>query len=495
MSGAFDFVGDVLGDVGDAVGDVVSAVVENPIVSTVASFAFPPAAPFLAGAQMVNAAASGNPLGVVSGAFGLDGALSAAGSLDIGSIVAQDIADFGIEGAAQAWGVNAADLATFADDASALGSLVSGAAPQLSQGMVPATWWDKAMDDPFGSAAKALKVVGALGGTPSGSALGTGAGMLGQYLSGQQAKDAASSAAIAQVEAAKIAAEAAKFKPVGVTTRFGQSQFQYDRNGNLVGAGYQLTPDVKAQQDALMGITPGLLQQYQGAQSATAPMGAAGQRAMELGGGYLSTTPQQQAAQYMAEQQALVAPGRERDLATLQNKLAQQGRMGLATGGTSTGMLAANPEMEAFYNAQRMQDLQLAAQATQGGMDYAKYGAGMVGTGGDLMKGMYGVQQGAFAPYKTALGGAESLEMLSQDAMNLGTSLGSTTSAAAAAGGRATQQGMIGAAQTMLDVNKISPWGQMLDTSGRLLGGMQYPQQQQQQYRFDPFTGQQIRWG
>ena len=318
--------------------------------------------------------------------------------------------------------------------------------------------------------------------------LSSAASLGGSYLQGQQAKDAAATSAQAQIEAARIAADAQKFRPVGVTTRFGSSNFGYDQNGNLINAGYALSPELMAQQNTLMGMAPGMLNQFAGSQAATAPMGQAAQQAMALGNGYLATTPQEQAAKFMAEQQALLAPSRERDFAALQNTLQQQGRSGLAVGGTSTGMMPSNPQLEAFYNAQRMQDLQLAAQATQGGQQYAQFGTQLAGTGGDLLKGMYGTQQAAFAPYQTTLGGAQAIENLGQNAMDLGTSIGQKVTTAAGRGGELLGQGMMGAANTMQPANAYSPWGAALSGVGQAIGA--YNQPQQQPYAFNPYTGQ-----
>lgn len=340
--------------------------------------------------------------------------------------------------------------------APAAGGLLSNAAGPVATTPSTTNWWE------------------------SPQAWSTGLNMLGGYVQGQQATQAAQTAANAQIEAAKIAADAAKFRPVGVTSRFGQSQFGYDAKGNLISAGYNLSPEAKAQQDILMGISGGMLNQYQGAQAATAPMGAAGQQAMALGQGYLGTSPQAQAAQYMAEQQALLAPSREREMAALQNRLQAQGRGGLAVGGTSTGMMAANPELEAYYNAIRQQDLGLAAQSTQGGMDYAKFGAGMVGTGGDLLKSMYGTQAAAYTPYQTALGGATTLEGLGQQPMDLGINIGAKGTAANAQAGQLLAQGMTGAAQTMQPANAYTPWAGLL--SGAAQGIGQYNQPQGQSY-------------
>lgn len=302
---------------------------------------------------------------------------------------------------------------------------------------------------------------------------------VGGYLSGNAAQDAAKTQAQAQIEAARIAADAAKFRPVGVTTRFGESNFTKDASGNVIGAGYALTPDVKAQQDRLMGMSNDMLTQYQNAPAAFAPMGVAGQRAMNLGNQYLATDPQAQAKKYMDEQIALLATGRERDTNQMLTGEFNRGTYGLSTGGTSTGMMGANPRLEALYNAQRQQDLGLAAQATQGGMDYAKFGAGMVGTGGDLTNAMYQGQVNAFNPYKTALGGAQTLEGLGQNALDLGVNMGKVTNNAQS--GMLLANGMNAAANTMAPSNAYSPWGALLSGAGNQVQNYQNTQQQNQQ--------------
>ncbi len=299
--------------------------------------------------------------------------------------------------------------------------------------------------------------------------LGTGINALGSYVTATNSEEAARQLANVQASSAMQAAEAAKFKPVGVTTRFGGSQYGYDAQGNLTSAGYQTAPDVKAMQDSLMDTSGGLLRQFQGALGATQPMAQGAQSAMGLGQQYLGTSPQAQAAKYMEEQQALLAPYREREMAQLQNTLHQQGRSGLAMGATSTGMGAANPEMEALMNARRMQDLQLAAQATQGGMDYAKYGAGMVGTGGGLLGSMYGTQTQAFNPYGKGMEGSAYLESLGQQPMDMGINIGAKGTAASQISAPILQRGLTSAAQTMQPSQAYSPWGNLLQGAGGLL--------------------------
>ena len=321
----------------------------------------------------------------------------------------------------------------------------------------------------------------------AGALLSGGAQLAGGLLSGNAAKGAAQTGADAQLQAARIAADAAKFRPVGVTTNFGSSNFGYDTNGNINSAGYSLSPQLKSQQNTLMGASNPLLSQFTGAQAATAPMGQAANTMMGLGNSYLSTTPQQQAQQYMNEQQALLAAPRANALAGIQERLNAQGRGGLAIGG-NVGQMATNPEYAAYYNALRQQDLELASKATQAGMDYAKFGGNMVSAGGNMLNSMYGTQSAAFTPYNTALGGAADIEKLGQNAMDTGINIGAKGTAANAQSGLLLANGMTNAAHTMQPANAYSPLGTGLMNIGSTLG--QYGQSGQ--YRFDPFTGKAI---
>ncbi len=308
---------------------------------------------------------------------------------------------------------------------------------------------------------------GAYFGGPMGAAVG---GALGSALEGDPAAEAAKRQAEAQEYAARTAAEASRFRPVGVTTRFGTSNFQRDAQGNVTGAGYTLSPDLLAQQNQLMGLSGGYLTQAAGAQQATAPMGQAAQGLMGLGQGYLATTPQEQAAKYMAEQQGLLAPARQAALSNLQNQQFQQGRTGLAVGGGG-GLMATNPEMAAYYNAIAQQDAALAAQSTQGGMDYAKFGAGLVGTGGGLLSSMYGTQAQAFQPYQTALGGAQTIEGLGQQAMDIGMNVGAKGQANASSA-QLLQQGLNQAAATRAAAEAQRPWSGLMSGMSSSLTGM-----------------------
>ena len=325
-----------------------------------------------------------------------------------------------------------------------------------------------------------------------------GGNIVGGLLSGNAAKDAAATQAAAQLDAAKIAADAAKFRPVGVTTGFGTSNFTTDpKTGYVTGAGYTLTPEMQRQQDQLLATSKGMLNQFGDAVSTTAPLGTAANTAMTLGQGYLATTPQEQAAKYMADQQALLQPGRAEALAALNNQQAQQGRSGIAIGG-GNGMMATNPEMAAYYNSLSKENLGLAASATQGGMDYAKFGAGMVGAGGDLLKQMYGTQTAAFSPYQTALGGVSTIEGLGQNALDLGMTIGGKTTAANTNSGELLANGMANAAKTIAPANAYSPWANILSGASSALNN--YAGSQGPGYQVAPGSGSSMQptssmWG
>jgi len=57
-------------------------------------------------------------------------------------------------------------------------------------------------------------------------------GASGARSAAKQQAAATRDAARAQLEAAKIAAEEARFRPVGISTRFGQSRFEFDEPTN-----------------------------------------------------------------------------------------------------------------------------------------------------------------------------------------------------------------------------------------------------------------------
>jgi len=269
-----------------------------------------------------------------------------------------------------------------------------------------------------------------------------GASLLGGYMQGEATKSAARQSAQAQLEAARIAAEAAKFRPVGVTTRYGSSNFQFDPRGYLTGAGYTVSPELKSYQDRLQALTGTALTDAELARTQYAPLQTGATGLFGLGQQYLQQTPEQVASQYMRQQQDLLAPSRERQYAQLQNQLFQTGRGGLSVGATGLrpsgagGLGATTPEMEAYYNALAQQDLQLASQAQQAGQQNVAFGAGLLGSGAGLMGQYQAGQVGALSPFTSYLGAGSTIESLGQQPLELGRQLGGQ---AASAGGNVGQ--------------------------------------------------------
>jgi hypothetical protein len=272
--------------------------------------------------------------------------------------------------------------------------------------------------------------------------LTTGAGIL----QAQTSKEAAQAAQKRIDEETAAAKAAAQFRPIGMTTRFGTSEFKVDPvTGQLTSAGYTLSPEAKAAQDRFVKLAESGIQQAEGAQKAFEPLQAGAQSLFTLGNKYLAQSPEQVASDYLKSQMALLQPGREIELANLQNRLQQQGRGGLsvAMGGT---LGATTPELQALYNARAQQEAILAANAQREGQQNVLFGAGLLGTGASTMGQYYGGQQAAYSPYTTAMNQVQALESAGQQPFQLGVGLGKETSSAGYNVGRL---GLTGAGQSV----------------------------------------------
>jgi len=260
----------------------------------------------------------------------------------------------------------------------------------------------------------------------------------------------------AATAAAKAAADAQKFKPVGVTTRFGTTDYKYDEDKNLISAGYTLSPELKAIQDKLMSGATLSLDEAKKVADLYDPLKKASASLFDLGTSYLAKTPEQVAADYMAKQQDLLAPSRERQLSQLQNTLFQTGRGGLSVGATSArpsgarGLGATTPEMEAYYNALAQQDAQLAAGAQQAGQQSVLFGKGLLGAGGEFLGKYTAGQTSAYDPFKSLLSTAGTVEGMGGGALDIGTALGGRRTTAAS-----------NAASTLLPTASVNPYSSL----------------------------------
>ena len=221
--------------------------------------------------------------------------------------------------------------------------------------------------------------------------IGGGLGLLGAM--GQA--DAQRRSADAQVEAARIAAEAAKFKPYAVTTGFGRGFF--DEAAQT--AGYELDPRLAAARDFY----------YQQAELGR-------QRAAEL-------DPQAYAAEVLAEQQGLLAPQRRAEDIALRQQQLQRGRIGLGVSPESlgAGMMggAINPEQYAQNLARAQVDAELAAASREAGIAERarrlEEAGGLFQTGVGIEElGMKPLEMGAQYGGKAATAGAQVGGLLSE---------------------------------------------------------------------------------
>lgn len=278
-------------------------------------------------------------------------------------------------------------------------------------------------------------------------------------------------------DAASQAAQASQFRPVGITTRFGKSGFQYDpATGQLTGAGYQVAPDVAAMREGLLGLAGGQLAQAQGAQSALPDITRAATGLFNLGQQYVAETPQQAAQNWMTQQQQLLAPGREQQLAQATNKEFQRGTMGLGVGATQAGyqagapgLAASNPRLAALYNAQAAQDAQLAAQAQQAGQQQVEFGRGLLGGALNLQGGGYNLQRQALSPFTDYFTAARAAETAGMQPVDISLALGDPAAAAARAGAATQYDAATTAAQLAANRNQAVVGG-LQDPIAALIG-------------------------
>ena len=285
--------------------------------------------------------------------------------------------------------------------------------------------------------------------------------VLGGLLGGRSARRAAEAQAEALRQAGNQAFESSRFRPVGITSRFGSSQFQVDpTTAALLGAGYEASPEVAAMQDRLFAQMG-----EQGLGAAEQSL-AAQQGLFNLGQQYLAESPEAAAQSWMQRQQAALAPARERALNQVQQSLFNRGRSGLAVG-QGAGMQAANPEMAAYYNALAQQDLNLAAQAQEQGQAQTRFGAGLFGLGTDIATAGY-------RPFATQFELTRGLETAAQQPLTLGSSLGSTASQINANAAQMRLSPQTAATNAQASADRFNPFATALTAAGSAVGGMNF---------------------
>jgi hypothetical protein len=183
-------------------------------------------------------------------------------------------------------------------------------------------------------------IAGGFSGIPGGSIIG---GTIGGMLDGN---DTSGLSAYGQQNqaAAQAAADAAKFKPYSLTTGFGKSFFDTEKQT----AGYDIDPRLAAFRDQLYG--------------------QAEQALGQLG----STNPQAEAQKYVDQQMGLLAPTRQAEDMALRQKMLGGGRIGLGlssgyVGGDGQGLV--NPDQFGLNLARERANAEIGAAGTAYGQN------------------------------------------------------------------------------------------------------------------------------
>lgn len=312
-------------------------------------------------------------------------------------------------------------------------------------------------------------------------------------------------AADQQRAAAAQAADEARFRPIGVRTAFGASQFGFDpTTQRLTSAGYTVSPEIAALRDRLLGMAPGSLSTAEQVAGRYAPAEAAAGRLFGLGSelipglgtrtadplamaqaarleqlaGQVTPTsydPTAAAQQYAEQQYSLLQPERQRQLQAVERSTFGRGRQGLFLSGMGQpelyGLAQAQEEQNAAIAAaaqdrarqQLMQDIELGTQLSGQGLatrtaaenlarqrfaEDLNLGTGLFTTGANLYGLAPQAQVQGLAPFQTQLGLAQTLEELGQRPLALGMELGGAASTAGANVGQSLLRGGLEAAQT-----------------------------------------------
>jgi len=317
--------------------------------------------------------------------------------------------------------------------------------------------------------------------------IGAGAGLIGSSMAGRSAERAARTSAAAQLEAANRAASASAFRPVGISTRFGTSQFQTgtDQYGTpiVTGASYTASPELRALQDRIAALYGQSLGEAEGAREFGMPLQAASQRLFGLGAGYLAESPEAARQRAFNILQDVRRPEQMREESRLAATAFGRGRAGVNIGG------AGQPELFALARAREEQRARDVLEAENLAQRQIQFGTGLFGTGANLESTRLGLQSTALSPFMTQFGAVQSLENAALQPLEIGTQLGGRN--VNTAGASSLLQGGLGAAQTQLQGSLVGP---TLMSQGLSNISGQYMQQQRQNALFDRLYGQGSPW-
>ena len=290
----------------------------------------------------------------------------------------------------------------------------------------------------------------------------------GGLISGSKGADAAKQQAESLRAAGLRASNMAQFRPIGLRTGFGSSNFRVNELGQVEEAGYTLNPELQALQSRFLtgatGYDPTRLQ------TLTEPVYGGASSLFSLGGSYLGANPQEVAAKYISDRKSLLQPSREAEFGRLQARNFATGRGGLGVM-TGTGSAPANPALQAYYNSIFQQDRQLAAEAETEAMNRIRFGGELYGAGGKLASGIPTLFSGSFLPIETQLNLAKSIESLGQNPYQMSIDLANAQAGAGARAGQLYLEPQAAAANAYAKYQGYSPLGTAMSGFGSTISG------------------------
>jgi len=321
--------------------------------------------------------------------------------------------------------------------------------------------------------------VGAVGG--AGPAAMIGGSLIGGLLSSRAASKQAAAQnaqAAAEMQMARLAAEEARFRPIGFTTRLASATPQFDSSGRLTGYTTQASPELAEMQRRVSGLGGGVgasLAQAERAAALQPRYEQAAQRLMNLGEAYIPQTQEE----VVAEQMALLRPYDIEEEQRLAASVFGRGRGGLnlSVGG--------QPELQALAESRARRGERIAAAAPELTASRAGLGAGMFTQAGGLLATGYQGQVGALSPFQAQLQTQQALIGEELRPIEVGSALGAKQAVAGqnVGGALMTGQQSAGALQTAA----ASAKSQGLAALGQGIQGLgaQYAAQQQQNKVFN----------
>jgi len=290
----------------------------------------------------------------------------------------------------------------------------------------------------------------------------------GGLISGSKGADAAKTTAESLRAAGIRSSNMAQFRPVGLRTGFGSSNFRVNELGQVEEAGYGLTPELESLRNRFTAGATGY--DPTRVQNLTEPIYGGAASLFNLGGSYLGANPQDVAAKYISDRQGLLQPSRAAEFGRINARNYATGRGGLGVN-TGTGGAPSNPALQAYYNSIFQQDRALAAEADTEAMNRIRFGGELYGAGGKLAAGIPSLFSGSFLPISTQLELAKSTESLGQNPYQMSLDLAAAQAGAGARAGELYLRPQADAAKAYSQYQGYSPFGSALSGLGSTVSG------------------------